>query len=839
MSAILLTLTPISQTKSASIDEAYQMQDVNIQRREEIERETKEDYNVIKNNRGASLSNLENGRYELAIAKSDGNFERIEVSNDFPDLSAKFEANNNNDIVVRDLGRAMGNKVLRMKNGLVISTPEKLNRSTIVISSAHYTTYISKGYDCFFVSSNGEDVKIKTMGFQGRVTSNQNMSSISQLELIPENQVSGFSYYIKNKEGDLVHYIIKYNYDANSDRYFPSSLYGVTVDRAPVFMEKDKKYYSYDGESFYTDPYERNFVGKFYPYYKNLSFRSKTSYTANDLNEFISNNSKQNSALRNTGEAFIQAENKHGINATLLLAMAIHESGFGMSKIAIEKNNLFGVEAYDSSPYASAKKFNTIADAIGYQASVLIGRKYLGVTTDYRFLGAQVGDKETGLNVKYASDPYWGEKIAGWYYRMDKALGLKDFNKYTLALTYQPTNVYSQPKSSSSVLYTLSNKSKTFPKEITTLLRGESGDFYEIQADIPIINGNAVNTDDYNFAHSKGYIFKNSVMRINETLNYLNPALEKDQNSGITQQLDIKLERIFGNNRYLTSGAISSYYRKKASTVIIASGEDFPDALSSSALAHTMEAPILLCERGDLPKSTRDEIKRLNPNRILVLGSKNAISDEIFLNLAELVPDISRVEGKNRFETAANIGEMLREKVKTDICIVLSGLNFPDALSANVLSAREGYPILFTGKDDNFEQAVDKIKQWGIKKVIIVGGEKAVSKSVEDKINSLSNVKEIERISGLNRYQTATNLAEKYFSKSQNMILASGENFPDAVSAGPLATWLEGPILLSAKGSIENQTLNLIRDKADKLIIIGGQNAISKELEKFIVTITN
>ena len=118
MSAILLTLTPISQAKSASIDEVHQMQDVNIQRREEIERETKEDYNVIKNNRGASLSNLENGRYELAIAKSDGNFERIEVSNDFPDLSAKFEANNNNDIVVRDLGRAMGNKVLRMKNGL-------------------------------------------------------------------------------------------------------------------------------------------------------------------------------------------------------------------------------------------------------------------------------------------------------------------------------------------------------------------------------------------------------------------------------------------------------------------------------------------------------------------------------------------------------------------------------------------------------------------------------------------------------------------------------------------------------------------------------------------------
>ena len=110
---------------------------------------------------------------------------------------------------------------------------------------------------------------------------------------------------------------------------------------------------------------------------------------------------------------------------------------------------------------------------------------------------------------------------------------------------------------------------------------------------------------------------------------------------------------------------------------------------------------------------------------------------------------------------------------------------------------------------------------------------------MEDKINSLSNVKEIERIKGLNRYQTAANLAEKYFPKSKNMILTSGENFPDAVSAGPLATWLEGPILLSAKGSIENQTLNLIRDKADKLIIIGGQNAISKELEKFIVTITN
>ncbi len=110
-------------------------------------------------------------------------------------------------------------------------------------------------------------------------------------------------------------------------------------------------------------------------------------------------------AMEGLGESFVNAESKYGVNAWFLTSLAIHESGYGSSAIAQEKNNLFGFQAYDSSPYASAAKFSTKADSVDYVAKYLSesyltpgGTYYNGVSID-------------SIGKRYATDTAWAEKV--------------------------------------------------------------------------------------------------------------------------------------------------------------------------------------------------------------------------------------------------------------------------------------------------------------------------------------------------------------------------------------------------------------------------------------------
>lgn len=135
--------------------------------------------------------------------------------------------------------------------------------------------------------------------------------------------------------------------------------------------------------------------------------RKKTGLSPSQLNKIF-----EGSNLANLGEAFYKAEQEHGVNSLLLAAIGIHESAYGRSKIYRDKNNMFGIEAYDSSPYTSARKFASPEECIMYEARFLLkyylspgGRYYNGCTT-------------YGINVMYASDRAWGVKVE---YHMKKS----------------------------------------------------------------------------------------------------------------------------------------------------------------------------------------------------------------------------------------------------------------------------------------------------------------------------------------------------------------------------------------------------------------------------------
>ena len=145
------------------------------------------------------------------------------------------------------------------------------------------------------------------------------------------------------------------------------------------------------------------------------------------LDNYTNNNGGSGGKLVNTGQYFNAVRNKYGVNGTLQYVMGIHESGWGKNSIAMNKNNLFGINATDSNPGQDANHFNSVEDCIYTHAQRYISWGYTDPIDDWRYFGAHVGNKGSGMNVKYASDPFWGEKIAGWYYRLDQANGMKDY----------------------------------------------------------------------------------------------------------------------------------------------------------------------------------------------------------------------------------------------------------------------------------------------------------------------------------------------------------------------------------------------------------------------------
>ena len=181
-------------------------------------------------------------------------------------------------------------------------------------------------------------------------------------------------------------------------------------------MQVGKSYYSADGINFGSFKLEHPFQ------FSNL--KSKTNYTAADINKLYTLMGASNSMLAGKGAAFKAAEQKYGVNALYLVAHSALESAWGRSNIAKAKNNFFGIAAYDSSPYTSATRFDNV-DAGILGAARWINEKYLS-NSSFPARGAYLGNKVSGMNVNYATAPYWGESIASIMFDANDRLGNKD-----------------------------------------------------------------------------------------------------------------------------------------------------------------------------------------------------------------------------------------------------------------------------------------------------------------------------------------------------------------------------------------------------------------------------
>ena len=227
--------------------------------------------------------------------------------------------------------------------------------------------------------------------------------------------ISGLSGYMKTEDLQALDaskdFIPYYESDGHRFYHYVAQNASIPVASHLSDMEVGKKYYSADGLHFNGFNLENRFL------FKDLT--EATNYSAEDLDKVFSLLNIDNSLLENKGATFKEAEEHYHINALYLLAHSALESDWGRSKIAKDKNNFFGITAYDTTPYLSAKTFDDVDKGI-LGASKWIKENYIDRGRTF------LGNKASGMNVEYASDPYWGEKIASVMMKINEKLGGKD-----------------------------------------------------------------------------------------------------------------------------------------------------------------------------------------------------------------------------------------------------------------------------------------------------------------------------------------------------------------------------------------------------------------------------
>ena len=292
----------------------------------------------------------------------------------------------------------------------------------------------------------------------------------------------------------------------------------------------------------------------------------------------------------------------------------------------------------------------------------------------------------------------------------------------------------------------------------------------------------------------------------------------------------LSVTRISGSDRYDTSFKIQEFLTKDEFSyyAVFASGEGFSDALSAGILAGEFEAPLILVRKDSIPKVISDNYSRITFGRSFLVGGTNSVSkkveDEIHKNISVTI----RLAGKNRLDTALSIYGPILEKRKElvlgDAFSSYNGYVYADALTA--------MPYMYQLNKHDMGP-LPLLPYAGEDASIVFGGYNSVPKLVGEK----------SRIYGADRYKTAVEISKAFKSNLNKdidtIVLASGEDYPDALCAGPLASSKNAAILLTNSKTLNVDTREYIKANTNikNIIIVGGERSISSSVENELKTL--
>jgi putative cell wall-binding protein len=284
------------------------------------------------------------------------------------------------------------------------------------------------------------------------------------------------------------------------------------------------------------------------------------------------------------------------------------------------------------------------------------------------------------------------------------------------------------------------------------------------------------------------------------------------------------VERYGGADRYETAANIAAAV-PSGGTVYVATGENFPDALTGGPAAVLDRAPILLVTRDSVPQAVATELDRRAPARIVVLGGTAAVSDAVVGALRAWAPTVRRF-GPDRYATAAEISRASFPDQAPTVYLA-TGEKFPDALAGGARAARERAPVLLTASGSLPPVTADELRRLAPSRVVVLGGTAAVSDAVLATVRDLTGVTP-ERVSGIDRYATAAAIAATYEPGVATALATTGLKFPDALAGVPLAAAASSPILLVADRVQPDVEERLLAMAPRRITVLGGTAAVSQ-----------
>lgn len=282
------------------------------------------------------------------------------------------------------------------------------------------------------------------------------------------------------------------------------------------------------------------------------------------------------------------------------------------------------------------------------------------------------------------------------------------------------------------------------------------------------------------------------------------------------------VERVEGRDRYETAAAAAlQVYEAGVPAVYVASGDDYPDALTGAALAGSQDSPVLLTRSDLLPSATRAALTALAPQRIVVLGGSDSIEDDRLTELeAYTQGTVTRIGGEHRYETAALVAAELAD---SSTVYVATGLDYPDALAAAARAGAGDNPVLLVTKERIPAHTASALDALAPDRIVLLGDEDSVVGAVAE---SLAEYAPVERVAGANRYETAALLSQT-LTGSVYAYVATGEDWPDALAGAAVAAHLDAPVLLTRSDLVPSATVTeLERLKAPHLRVLGGETVV-------------
>lgn len=535
------------------------------------------------------------GQYELSSFKANGSINAVGCYNDYYQAKAAMQQNGADDLAI--LTKVGTTTKIIDANVALLDLSVNPTALTYFYKDANLTsqhTYMDTG--SLYGGVDGVLLDSAYSTSKGKWAAKVQIGSLiswipsEAYEVVPITWVKSSSSYTVTNES------IRHNYVAKIQNTYSGSS-GSTIGPKPNMLATGT-YYSYDGHYFYNNLTKlikdvkknshSNAVNTtpYYNYYMYLSNHSKTTYSSVNIDDYIRNNlgfngdvygnaaSSGTSRLYGQGTFFYNSQEKYGVNAILSLSLSRNETSNGRSYLAVNKNNGFGLNAVDSNPIQAANWYASFSSSIMGYASKWITNGY-AKATDWRYFGPQFGEKLSGMNVKYAADTYWSEKMAANYYSLDKAYGLQDYNYYQEAVTKSATNAFQSPNTSSKIIYTYpeAEDALIIVEEVEGTNVNGSTKWYKVISDINIDrNGNAVDgyydwNTNYVYVPSV-YITKINTPKGNNSIN----TITKYQDSDYTYDLYIentvlkpKIALTTKNTNYYYDSALT---KKEGSTLL-------------------------------------------------------------------------------------------------------------------------------------------------------------------------------------------------------------------------------------------------------------------------------